>query len=157
MRSAPWLTMWMTPMQQHLAFLGLTQAREVTWGLDPTVHDTERHFAVTEAMASSAPRILIAPELRELPDETIQAILMHEWGHAMDFAYPAMLQVGGPLHWGWWHPDARRLEQWKARDNFAIEKTADLLVLGFWGVELRYSGSLTLQGWSGVLRPRDLR
>jgi hypothetical protein len=46
--------------------------------LDPTVHDTPRHFACTNKS-----QVRVAPELSAEPPEVISAVLRHELGHVV--------------------------------------------------------------------------
>ena len=50
------------------------------------IRDSARHFAGTNERGTV---VLVAPEMADLPVPTLVAILAHECGHALDFAYPA--------------------------------------------------------------------
>jgi hypothetical protein len=59
--------------------------KAVRFEVVPDAHDTERHFA---RMRTDGKLMQLAPEVVDLPDETLVAMLAHEFGHAADHAYP---------------------------------------------------------------------
>jgi hypothetical protein len=64
----------------------LARLKRVTFEVTSRAHSSARHFAATYETGLS---MMFAPELVERPWETMVAILVHEFGHAADFAYPA--------------------------------------------------------------------
>lgn len=144
-------------MQQHLLSWGVERVAEVDWELDAFIHDSPRHFAVTETVPGRWAKVRVAPALEEVSKEHQQGILLHEWGHVVDFLYPEQILVVGPFDVRWFSPTPEEVKAWHERNAFQKEARADEIVLGFWGVGLCYRGDLLLQGWSGVPRPVDLR
>lgn len=65
--------------------VALTKLRRVQYVITSEARSSERHFAATLDTGMS---MIYAPEIVELPIETLVAILAHEFGHAADFAYP---------------------------------------------------------------------
>jgi hypothetical protein len=63
----------------------LERLGRVRYVMSPDMHDSERHYAATR---TDGTLMLFAPEIVELPLDTMVAILGHEFGHAADFAYP---------------------------------------------------------------------
>lgn len=64
----------------------LDKLKQVRLVVDEGAHDSKRHFAAT---SESGRLIVVAPEIVDLPLETLVAIVTHEFGHAADFCYPA--------------------------------------------------------------------
>ena len=132
----------------------------------PEMHDTERHFAG----ASTDGRVVAAaPQMVDLPEDTVAAIFAHEFGHIVDFTYAAQfVVVDGVLVF---RPDIyepndkasaqmriARMRQWEARSEDEIELTADLIAEQAVGHRIGYSGPCLLQGFNrGVERPKGLR
>jgi len=131
----------------------------------PWVHDGPRHFAAT---AESGRTIVCAPELAQLPEETVLAILSHEFGHAEDFSTPGRYFVdddGELLS----HIDENaaaleqkmgrqariaRMKRWGSRDHDMVERTADAIAKLRVGREIGYAGPCSLQSFSRGVRPR---
>lgn len=129
--------------------------------VDPKMHDTARHFAACD---SSGKRIYLAPELVELPEETVLAVMAHELGHACDFLYPGQFLLRGEdepairrppessKHWG------KGLRDWKRRDDDLVELTADAIAHYALGVRYGYRGPCLIQTFGETrLRPVGLR
>jgi hypothetical protein len=128
------------------------------------MHDTPRHFA---GASEDGSLIAVAPQMVDLPEDTVAAIFAHEFGHVLDFLNPAyfscdteeqiLLRV--PLAGS--REDKSRIaqmRQWRSRDEHTVELTADLIAEQVIGVRIGYSGPCMLQGFGrGVSRPRDLR
>ena len=126
------------------------------------MRDTPRHFA---GCLESGDEILVAPELADLPPETIEGILAHELGHAADFLYPAWFYQGrggmtmrnredySDKEW------RRFLRSWKDRDDDRVEMSADQIAELVTGERIGYAGPCMLQtlGGGGARRPRGLR
>lgn len=146
-------------MEWHSA----SRMRRVRLECAPEVHDTPRHFAGATEDGRS---ILVTPELAELPEATVAAILAHEFGHAMDFAYPSVfrLSVDGALvraEPADEQPDKRAsqaavaaMRQWRDRDEDVVERTADAVAALVTGRSLGYSGPCLLQTFDAGIRPR---
>ncbi len=64
-----------------------------------------RHFAGT---SDTGLRMIFAPEIVQLPFETLVAVLAHEFGHSADFAYPGA--------WAWPRVEAGEAV-WVGEDN----------------------------------------
>lgn len=131
--------------------------------IDPSMHDTNRHFA---ACQDDGLAIYLAPETAELPMSSVFAIAAHELGHACDFLYPGQFALRGDdepaarrdpeamkaKHWHRW------LKDWRARDADAVELTADAIAHFAMGVRYGYRGPCLIQDFSARrLRPRGLR
>lgn len=151
----------------EMNWLGCSRMRRVRLECSATVHDTARHFA---GASEDGKLILAAPELAELPEETVVAILAHEFGHAMDFAYPAMFRESeGELKRAVALADNgqdRRFEQaavaamrqWRDRDPDTVERTADVVAEHVTGRRIGYAGPCLLQTLdAGIARPAGLR
>jgi hypothetical protein len=140
-----------------LSLLGTTRIRCSQW-----VHDKPRHFAACE---TSGRYIVVAPEIVELPTDTVFAILAHELGHAADFLYPARFVLnerhpdgvedrGAPEDTKQWR---KWLNGWKKRNDDDVEFTADAIGSAVLGAPIGYCGPCNLQCFSGVPRPEGLR
>ncbi len=131
--------------------------------VDPSMHDTARHFA---ACQDDGLKIYIAPEAADRPDTMLMAILAHELGHACDFLYPGQFALGAEdapaifrdpasmksKHWHAW------LRDWRRRDHDVVELTADAISHLAMGVRYGYRGPCLIQDLSADrLRPRGLR
>lgn len=129
------------------------------------MHDTERHFAGTTL---DGRKVLAAPEMADLPEDTVAAIFAHEFGHVVDHRYPSFFVFSeerliyvGPVE----GEDRRaeqarvaRMKQWDRRNYHEVEVTADLLAEAVTGSRIGYSGKCMLQGLNrGVARPEKLR
>lgn len=131
-------------------------------------HDKPRHFAATE---ETGRKIVVSPEFAELPEDTVLAILSHEFGHVVDFLYPGRYMVvdDGELvempEVPEFDPDAeidpRALEAvlarerfWNRRDKDAVERTADAIAEFFTGRLIGYAGPCELQSFDRGMRPR---
>lgn len=143
----------MLPLQEQLVCIGLPLCSSTKWVVDPAAHDTPRHMART----SSDGRIIeVAPLVYYLRDDVQEAILLHEWGHAIDGCYPAHTVIrDGHLHLV--IPTDEQIVAWQNRSREQIEHHADAIAEAVWGRPMRYSGPLLLQGFSGIARPDWLR
>ena len=63
----------------------LSNLRNVVYEVTPDAHDKERHFARTR---TDGRLMQFAPEIVDLPPETLVAIIAHEFGHAADLSHP---------------------------------------------------------------------
>ena len=130
------------------------------------MHDTERHFA---GASEDGSRIAVAPEMVDLPEDTVAAIFSHEFGHILDFQNPtkfgcdvsdSRLLILDDLGEGEREDRTRvaRMRQWERRDAHCVELTADLIAEQVIGVRIGYTGPCMLQSLGrGVPRPVNLR
>jgi hypothetical protein len=139
---------------------GLGRVSKVGVVCDRTVRDAPRHFA---GCREDGTLVVAAPELAELPYETVCAILAHELGHAADFLYPAEFVLGRD---GWCRRDLseaedkqvrRWLQAWQERDHDLVELTADGIAELVLGIPIGYRGDCVLQSFGGSPRPVGLR
>lgn len=159
---------------------GLTKLAKVRCKVDAGMHDTERHYA---AMRDDGLLMVLAPEIVELPWETIVAIVSHEFGHAADFAYPGQwLTFGGGPEKATWLGEREAGDKaarkwrllWEERMRLAgggamnpaaehardqIEWAADGIVEAVTGHRLGYCGRCMIQCFNeeSKLRPAGLR
>lgn len=124
---------------------GLTRLRRTKFIIDPAMHDSPRHFA---ACRDDGMLMLFAPQLIDLPIETMVAILTHEFGHAADFAYGAAWYTDGsgpsPARWIGEHEDDRGWRAWRKgwrqRGKDQVEWAADGIAQAVTGRRLGYCG-----------------
>jgi len=143
---------------------GLVRLRKTKFVMDPEMHDSPRHFA---ACREDGMMMLFAPQLVDLPVETMVAILAHEFGHAADFAYPAhwVMPGSGPGTARWvGEQDSKQWREWRkawrSRTRDQIEWTADGIAQAVTGRKIGYCGEVgcMLQCFDkGQLRPAGLR
>lgn len=140
---------------------GYDRIRRTRLGCDPKMHDSARHFA---ACRDDGLEILVAPELAEQNYDLVLGILAHECGHAIDHLYPAEFVLRervvfrrdreGESDKQW----RKFLSAWKARDDDAVEFTADGIAERVLGVPIGYRGPCMLQSLTGgAARPKGLR
>jgi hypothetical protein len=148
--------------QEAFASAGLPKVRRTRLYVAPWIHDSPRHFAACREDGLAA---LVAPELVELPEETVAAIIAHELGHAADFLYPGEFSLGrerealrrpreayGEREWARW------MRTWENRDDDTVEMTADAIVELAIGRRVGYLGPCQLQCFDrGRARPQGLR
>lgn len=143
---------------------GLTKTKRARLFVAPGMHDSPRHYGACKDDGSA---ILLAPELCDMPEPILLAIITHEFGHASDFLYPGefVLGKGGPAErrtpppggeadkqWSRW------LKSWHKRDDDVIELTADAIAHRVMGVAYGYQGPCLLQSFDVALaRPMGLR
>lgn len=152
-------------VQETFESRGANAVRKTALEVAPWVHDGPRHFA---ACATTGLRIVAAPELADLPEETVLAIFSHEFGHAVDYLMPAMFFVDdeGKLLPAEKLPDdgdkrvqqarVARMQRWEARSEDDIERTADAIAERFTGRVIGYSGPCLLQSFERGVRPRPV-
>jgi len=124
-------------------------------------HDTPRHFA---GCSETGKKIVVAPEMVELPYPFVLGILAHELGHAVDFLYPGEFVLGregvirrerAAVTDGQW---TRWFKAWERRDDDVVEQTADQIAERVWGMPIGYAGPCKLQNFrTGEARPQGLR
>jgi len=150
-------------VQERYCQRGLELCANTRLRVDREMHDTARHFAACD---STGKQILLAPEMVELPEDTVLAIIAHELGHACDFLYPGQFALRGedepalwrepesmkPKHWHKW------LRDWARRDHDMVELTADAIAHFAIGVRYGYRGPCLIQTFGATrLRPVGLR
>lgn len=127
--------------------------------VDAAAGDGGRHFA---ACRTDGELILLSPEMVSLPQDTAMGIMLHEFGHAADFSYPAQISFGrggaarvvdvgrrgGSVDIDAW------LRDWEDRDDDEIERCADRIAEGVAGVKIGYAGPCQLQSVGRGKRPR---
>lgn len=129
------------------------------------MHDTERHYAGT---SPDGRKIYAAPEMADLPEDTVAALFAHEFGHVVDHRYPSMFVlveeqlvfVGSVEGEDKRAEQARiaRMRQWSRRKYDEVEVVADKVAEEVTGSRIGYSGPCMLQGLNrGVPRPEGLR
>ncbi|HMG13703.1 MAG TPA: hypothetical protein VK571_11015 [Gemmatimonadaceae bacterium] len=141
---------------------GLKLVKRVRLFVAPAMHDSARHFG---ACKDDGSLILLAPELADVADTVMLAIMAHEFGHAVDFLYPGefVLDHGGPAarrpkaqieekQWSKW------LKAWHQRDDDVVELTADAIAERVMGVPYGYQGPCLIQSFDATrARPMGLR
>lgn len=149
----------------------LAKLAKVKFIIDPEIHDKPRHFAATEVSAAKTRDdgmlMLFAPEIIELPVETLVAIISHEFGHAADFAYASrwVMRPDGPGVATWIDSEDLDTKEfrawsklWNERSADQIEWAADGIAEAVTGQKLTYCGDCMLQCFGGgVERPKGLR
>jgi hypothetical protein len=141
-------------LQARFVEVGLTRVRKTKLHCRLGLHDTPRHFG---GCLEDGSIIYAAPELVELPTDTVLGILAHELGHATDFLYPGEFLLRGD-HVVRIDPDRERIKGWKRRDSDTVEVTADLIAEYVLEVPIGYRGPCHLQalGLPGKSRPIGL-
>jgi hypothetical protein len=145
---------------------GAARAKSVRLEVAPWIHDSKRHFAATD---ETGRLVITAPQFAELPEETIVAILSHEFGHAVDFLYPGRYVLAdGELIEMPVVPDGAlidakaeqahiaRTRAWERRDKDAVEASADAIAELYTGQHIGYCGPCELQCFNRGQRPRRL-
>lgn len=141
---------------------GLTKCKRTRLFVAPHMHDTARHFAACKDDGSA---ILLAPELSNMSEPIILAIIAHELGHASDFLYPGEFVLGrdrecvrrvkedhDDKQWSRW------LKAWHKRSGDVVEITADAIAERVMGAPYGYQGPCLLQSFDASLaRPMGLR
>jgi hypothetical protein len=155
-----------TAVKERFVDAGATLTKKVRLELAAWAHDKPRHFAATE---DTGRVIIVAPEFTELPEDTILAILSHEFGHAVDFLYPGefvLIDDGelvrmpkvpdGALGARGEEASIARARAWRDRDKDTVERTADAIAEHFTGKTIGYAGPCELQSFERGVRPRRL-
>lgn len=139
----------------------LSRLKRTRMVVDPGVHDSPRHFAQCR---EDGLLIKLAPEAADLPVETLVAILVHEFGHATDFAYPGNWVTPARGQDALWIGDrtdkpARKWRRlWLERSDDQVEWAADAIATSVTGLEVQYCGPCLVQCFSGGKpRPEELR
>ena len=157
--------------QELFVGAGLTETKRVRLyvrpsmrlGPGPSLQDSPRHFAATRDDGSV---IILSPRMVELPENTVAAIIAHEFGHATDFLYPGEFVLGenrsavrrkrngleNDDRWITW------LKDWEKRDDDVVEFVADAIAERVIGRRIGYTGPCKLQTFDeGKARPEGLR
>ncbi len=141
---------------------GFKKCKRTRLFIAPAMHDSPRHFGACKDDGSA---ILLAPELADVADTVMLAIMAHEFGHATDFLYPGEFVLGrsGPAgrriksdveekQWSKW------LKAWHHRDEDVVERTADAIAERVMGVPYGYQGPCWIQSFDAArARPMGLR
>lgn len=142
-------------LQDRFVEAGLERVSETRLRCSLGLHDTPRHFA---GCVEDGTVIYAAPELVEMPTDTVLGILAHELGHAADFLYQGEFVLRED-HVIRVEPDRQRLKGWRKRDNDTVEITADCIAEKALGTSIGYRGPCHLQalGHCGSPRPLGLK
>lgn len=142
-------------LQDQFFEAGLERVAETRLRCQLGMHDTPRHFG---GCIEDGTMIYAAPQLVELPTDTVLGILAHELGHAVDFLYPGEFLLRGSYVVRV-EPDRQRIKGWKRRDPDTVEVTADLIAEYVLEAPIGYRGPCHLQalGIPGRPRPEGLR
>lgn len=139
----------------------LSKLTRVGFLIEPAVHNTPRHFA---ACREDGGLLVFAPEIVDLPEESVTAMLAHEFGHAADFSYPGnWVTSDDPTKAAIWigsrsDKQAMRWRKfWMGRNTDQQEMAADAIVKAVTGKTVGYCGSLQIQCFTGKPRPVGLR
>jgi hypothetical protein len=137
----------------------LDKLSDTNFIVDARMHDSDRHFA---GCRQDGLLILLAPESVELPEDTLVAILAHEFGHASDYAYPGrwLPERDEPAMWlsDPSSKEAKRwMKAWPRRSDDQVEWGADSIAQAVTGRKIGYCGPCLLQCWEGKDRPGGLR
>jgi hypothetical protein len=127
--------------------------------VDGRIHDSNRHFA---GCRQDGLLILLAPQSVDLPEDTLVAIIAHEFGHAADYAYPGrwLPERDEPAAWlaDLSTKEAKRwMKAWPDRSDDQVEWAADSIAQAVTGRRIGYCGPCLLQCWEGKSRPDGLR
>lgn len=141
----------------------LDRVMQIRFDISPERHDSVRHFA---ACRDDGLHMEFAPQIVDLPVERLVAIFSHEFGHALDFLYPAHWRMpdegAGKAEWIG-QPEATKwgrhwAKKWAVRTRDQIEWAADGIAEAVTGKHLTYCGPLMLQCFTcGIERPAGLR
>ncbi len=152
---------------QKIFMEGGAEVRKVRLELARWAHDTPRHFAATE---DTGRVIIVSPEFAMLPEETIAAIISHEFGHVVDFLYPGryvliddgelvempVVPEGALISDKAEQAHVARARAWRRRSKDSVERTADAIAELFTGRTIGYCGPCELQCFDRGRRPRRL-
>lgn len=150
--------------QEAFVEAGLAEVKKVRLYIAPSMHDSPRHFA---GAREDGAVIMLAPEMVELPPNTVGAIIAHEFGHATDFLYPGEFVLGAdravirrPRNNGLENDDRwiTWLKDWEKRDDDVVEFVADGIAERVMQRRIGYVGPCKLQTFDrGRARPQGLR
>lgn len=150
----------------------LDKAARVRFVIDDKIRDKPRHFAAT---TEDGLRMFFAPQIVDQAEETLVAIVAHEFGHAVDFLYPCrwISPPDGPGVARWiTAEDEERVRRsvrlhndrylwpklWRERNADHVEWAADGIAEAVTGKKIVYKGPCVLQAFTGgIERPVGLR
>lgn len=139
----------------------LDRVMKVRYVVDADIHDKPRHYAAT---TEDGLRMFYAPEIIDLDEDVMIAIITHEFGHAADFLYPCrwVTPGDGPAPAVWVpeeHSDAKAWRKlWPRRSRDQVEWAADGIAECVTGQRIGYRGECILQCFNGGIdRPAGLR
>lgn len=140
----------------------MERANEVRLLVDRDIRNSPRHYAAT---TEDGLRMMLAPEIIDLDEESFVAILAHEFGHAVDFLYPSrwITPPDGPGKAAWIErPESHEAKKWqrlwRSRSRDQIEWAADGIAYAVTGRKIVYGGDCILQRFRrGFERPAGLR
>lgn len=149
-------------VQERFVAFGLERCARPSLRCAEWIHDSPRHFA---ACTDDGLQIYAAPELADMPDNTVLAIFAHEFGHATDFLYPAQFARtrNGAVQRDFGAVSERQVRAWISgwhqRDADAIEFAADAIAEHVLGIPIGYQGPCLLQCFNcgDSRRPSGLR
>jgi hypothetical protein len=143
--------------------VALTKATKVRFVVDDDVRDSERHFAAT---SEDGLQQFYASDVIDQDEETLAAIIAHEFGHSLDFLYPCRWIPSSPSGPGKaiWIDDtttkpARMWRNlWAGRGRDQVEWAADGIAHTILGRPIVYCGDCVVQCFrGGIARPAGLR
>jgi hypothetical protein len=142
----------------------LSRLARVRFVVDSAVRDSKRHYGATN---EDGLQQFYAPDIIDIDEESLTAIIAHEFGHSADFAYPQrwILPSHGPAKAVWIKevqveggPARKWRTLWGKRTSDEVEWTADGIAQSVIGRPIRYCGDGQVQCLrGGVSRPAGLR
>ncbi len=134
----------------------LSRVRRTKMRIDGRVFDGGRHFA---GCRDDGLEVVLAPELIDLPEGTLLAIIGHELGHAADFAYPGRFATSRAQPALWIaDPKTKQAAKWRkawaVRSADQVEWAADSIVRLVTGRAIEYCGPCLIQCLAGGVTPR---
>lgn len=146
----------------------LSKVNRIKFTVDSSFHDSPRHFAAT---TDDGLEMFFAPHIVDLDEEFFVAIIAHEFGHALDFLYPARWIMPPAQGRAVWIEDPHSYEArkwnklWHTRSRDQIEWAADGIVWAVTGKRILYGAGgcpedseCTIQRFkNGFARPKGLR
>lgn len=138
---------------------GFDEVARTVVRVDVKAGDGGRHFA---ACRTDGELILLSPNLIHLAEATVAGIILHEFGHAADFLYPAQIgfdALKNPVFLdhskrGGREDTRRWLADWEGRDDDEVERMADRIAEAASGLRIGYAGPCLLQTVGAGVRPR---
>lgn len=124
--------------------------------VDKVMHDTARHFG---GCRTDGKVVVLAPQIVDLPEQVLGAVMLHEIGHAVDFLYPGVFALRGrklqavERDFRGTRNALNRAASWDRRDADTVEFTADAIAERMSGRAIGYLGPCQLQTL-GVRAPR---
>jgi hypothetical protein len=129
--------------------------------VDAAMHDKERHFG---GCRTDGKVLVLAPQIVDLPEPVLGAVMLHELGHAVDFLYPGVFTLQGrrlqvaQQDFRGQRNALNRAARWDERDKDTVEFTADAIAEAMSGRQIGYLGPCQIQALGArTPRPRGLR